>query len=147
MQKDQSLAMGAKELKWHDIFVVLFGTILSFADPITDILTLVEFYRADHKTWFGVGLSFIILPCLFFAVLYGVSSKESELAEASRVRRFTQVFLFGFNPFSPALVKLQTLIFYLKKILENSGRAIKSYPLILERLPMKRRILFWFTAI
>ena len=115
MQKGQSLAMGAKELKWHDIFVVLFGTILSFADPITDILTLVEFYRADHKTWFGVGLSFIILPCLFFAVLYGVSSKESGLAEASRVRRFTQVFLCGFNPFSPALVKLQTLIFYLKK--------------------------------
>ena len=76
MQKGQSLAMGAKELKWHDIFVVLFGTILSFADPITDILTLVEFYRADHKTWFGVGLSFIILPCLFFAVLYGVSSKS-----------------------------------------------------------------------
>ena len=55
MQKSQSLAMGAKELKWYDIFLVLFGTILSFADPITDILTLVEFYRADHKTWFGVG--------------------------------------------------------------------------------------------
>ena len=110
MQEGQSLAMGTKELKWHDIFVVLFGTILSFVDPITDILTLVEFYRADHKIWFGVGLSFIILPCLFFAVLYGVLSNES----ASRVRRFTQVFLFGFNPFSPALVKLQTLIFYLK---------------------------------
>ena len=35
--------MVEKELKWYDIFVVLFGTILSFADPITDILTLVEF--------------------------------------------------------------------------------------------------------
>ena len=55
------------------------------------------------------GLSFIILPCLFFAVLYGfnLSSSKSELAEASRVRRFTQVFLCGFNP-------LQALIFYLK---------------------------------
>ena len=42
--------MVEKELKWYDIFVVLFGTILSFADPITDILTLVEFYSADHKT-------------------------------------------------------------------------------------------------
>ena len=52
--------MVEKELKWYDIFVVLFGTILSFADPITDILTLVEFYRADHKTWFGVGLTFVI---------------------------------------------------------------------------------------
>ena len=44
------------QFKWYDIFVDLFGTILSFADPITDILTLVEFYREDHKTWFGVGL-------------------------------------------------------------------------------------------
>ena len=58
--------MAENELKWYGIFVVLFGTILSFADPITDILTLVEFYRADHKTWFGVGLIFIILPSLFF---------------------------------------------------------------------------------
>ena len=33
--------------------------ILSFSDPITDILTLVEFYRADHKTWFDVGLTFV----------------------------------------------------------------------------------------
>ena len=43
------------QFKWYDIFVDLFGTILSFADPITDILTVVEFYRADHKTWFGQG--------------------------------------------------------------------------------------------
>ena len=56
--------MADKNLKWYDILEVLFGTILSFADPITDILTLVEFYRADHKTWFGVGLTFIILPSL-----------------------------------------------------------------------------------
>ena len=48
------------QFKWYDIFVDLFGTILSFADPITDILTLVEFYRTDHKTWFVVGLCFII---------------------------------------------------------------------------------------
>ena len=37
--------MAENELKWYDIFVVLFGTVLSIADPITDILTLVEFYR------------------------------------------------------------------------------------------------------
>ena len=58
--------MEEKEVKWYDIFVVLFGTILSIADPITDVLTLVEFYRTGHKTWFGVGLTFIILPTLFF---------------------------------------------------------------------------------
>ena len=58
--------MAENELKWYDIFVPLFGAILSIADPITDVLTLVEFYRTDHKTWFGVGLTFIILPTLFF---------------------------------------------------------------------------------
>ena len=28
----------------------LVGAILNFADPITDILTLLEFYSADYKT-------------------------------------------------------------------------------------------------
>ena len=105
--------MVEKELKWYDIFVVLFGTILSFAYPITDILTLVEFYRADHKTWFGVGLTFVIFPCVAFSVNY-YAPKESELKGVSRARRYTQVFLCCLNRFSPALVKLQTLIFYLK---------------------------------
>ena len=76
MQKGQSLAMGAKELKWHDILVVLFGTILSFADPITDVLTLVEFYRAHYKTWFGVGLSFIILRFVIKRVWIGRSQSR-----------------------------------------------------------------------
>ena len=105
--------MAEKDLKWYGIFVFLFGTILSFADPITDILTLVEFYRADYKTWFGVGLAFVMLPCLFFPMLY-YFSKETELTETSRARRYAQVFLFGFNPFSPAFAKLQTFIFYMK---------------------------------
>jgi len=48
------------KLKWYSPFVFLFGAIVGFADPITDILTLVEVYRADHKTWFGVGLAFVI---------------------------------------------------------------------------------------
>ena len=58
--------MAEKELKWYGIFVPFFGAILSVADPVTDILTLVEFYRTDHKTWFGVGLTFIIFPFFFF---------------------------------------------------------------------------------
>lgn len=58
------------EVKWYSPIVLLAGAILSFADPITDILTLVEYYRADHKTWFGVGLAFVILPCLVFPILY-----------------------------------------------------------------------------
>ena len=51
-------------LTWYSPFVALFATILSFADPITDILTLVEFYREDHKTWFSLVLIFNFLPSL-----------------------------------------------------------------------------------
>ena len=119
--------MAEKELRRYDILAILFGTILSIADPITDIFTvpdadleikggggrssrpldkggarsplkifstprgsvwfknngggseppgplpwirhclnLKEFCRADHKTWFGLGLCFIIMPLLFF---------------------------------------------------------------------------------
>ena len=60
--------MEVKDLKWYSPFLFLLGAILSFADPITDILTMVEFYRTDHKTWFSVGLTFVILPCVPFAV-------------------------------------------------------------------------------
>ena len=62
--------MKVEDLKWYSPFVFFVGAILSFADPITDILTLVEFYRADHKAWFGVGLTFVLLPCLAFLVLF-----------------------------------------------------------------------------
>ena len=61
--------MAQKELKWY-ILKVFFGTILSIADPVTDVLTLVEFYRTDHKTWFGVGLTFIILPIVYVVSSY-----------------------------------------------------------------------------
>ena len=62
--------MLVKDLKWYSPFMFFVGAMLSFADPITDILTLVEFYCADHKAWFGVGLTFILLPCLAFLVLF-----------------------------------------------------------------------------
>ena len=80
----------------HCTFLVsLFAASLSFSDPMTDILTLVEFYREDHKTWFAVGLAFVVLPCFSFCSLmaaYG-SSKETCLC--------------GFNPFSAFWVRLK----------------------------------------
>ena len=66
--------MAEKELKWYGILAILFGTVISFADPI---LTLVEFYRANHKTWFGVGLCFIILPLVFFYSLILLTSTKT----------------------------------------------------------------------
>ena len=102
----------------YSTFVFLFGAILNFADPITDILTLVEFYRADHKTWFGVGLAFVILPCLVYPVVYLALGAYDKLTEVSRVRRTLQVFLCGLNPFSAALAGLRCFIFCLKNFKE-----------------------------
>ena len=111
--------MAENELKWYDIFVVLFGTVLSIADPITDILTLVEFYRTDHKTWFGVGLTFIILPSLFFLLKNYFLIKWSDDEECqSKACKFTHVLVLGCNPLYPAWLKLRTLYCYLKKLLK-----------------------------
>ena len=55
-----------KDLKWYSPFMFFVGVILSFIDHIIDILTVVEFYCANHKVWFGVGLTFVLLPCLCF---------------------------------------------------------------------------------
>ena len=113
--------MAENELKWYDIFVVLFGTVLSIADPITDILTLVEFYRTDHKTWFGVGLTFIILPSLFFLLINYFLNDDSWSGDEeckSKACKFTHILVLGFNPLYPAWLKLQTLYCYLKKLLK-----------------------------
>ena len=111
---------GGKELKWYDIFVPLFGAILSIADPITDVLTLVEFYRTDHKTWFGVGLTFIILPSFFFLGIscrlnVDLSSDDEECQ--SFACELTHVTVLGCNPLLPAWLKLRTRYCYLKKLL------------------------------
>ena len=95
------------ELKWYRILKVLFGTILSIADPITDILTLREFYRAGHKTWFGVGVTSIIFPTLFF--LYGNFNIETDRGQWTAWKS-THVLVLGCNPLLPAWLKLRTLI-------------------------------------
>ena len=116
--------MAEKELKLYSIFVVLFGTILSIADPITDILTLVEFYRTGHKTWFGVGLTFIILPSFFFLLFncFFETEKDDEKSEPEegqcKAWKYTHIFVLGCNPLLPAWLRLRTLFFYLKKLLK-----------------------------
>ena len=113
--------MAENELKWYRILEVLFGTILSIADPITDVLTLVEFYRTDHKTWFGVGLTFIILPIvLFLHINYRDTSLRDDGMCQSEAWKFTHVLVVGCNPLYPAWLKLRTLYCYLKKLLKPS---------------------------
>jgi len=106
------------EVKWYSVLVSLVGVILSFADPITDILTLVEFYRADHKTWFGVGLVFVILPCLFFPVPYCMNEDE-EFKHYNRVRKCVQTLLCACHPFSAALRRLEGFLFCLKQLMRG----------------------------
>ena len=113
--------MAEKEPKWYDIFVPLFGAVLSVADPITDILTVVEFYRTDHKTWFGVGLTFFILPSLFFLLINYFLNKETQFDDKeyqSQACKFTHVLVLGCNPLYPAWLKLRTLYCYLKRLLK-----------------------------
>ena len=115
------------QFKWYDIFVDLFGTILSFADPITDILTVVEFYRADHKTWFVVGLCFIILPLVFFLFI-----NFAHLDEDDNWCGCWTVCISGCHPFFPAFVKLRTLFVYLK----NLWRGNKIEPIDMNENPI-----------
>ena len=138
--------MAENEPKWYSIFVVLFGTILSFADPITDILTLVEFYRADHKTWFGVGLIFIILPSLFFLFAncnFECVSDDQELNQEGCVSiacKGTRVLVCGCSPFLPAWLKLRTLYLYLKTLLNlRQGNNTDQTDKDLDELPWSRK--------
>ena len=109
---EKSVDMGVKDLKWYSPFVFLIGAILSFADPITDILTLVEFYRADHMTWFGVGLTFVLLPCLAFPlVFYKLRIHES----SPSLSNWARTALCALHPFSAAFPRLEAFLLCLKK--------------------------------
>ena len=99
--------MEEKDLKWYSPFVFFAGAILSFADPITDILTLVEFYREDHKVWFGVGLTFVLLPCLAFPPLFYRMHEPSPSLWARTA-------LCALHPFSAAFARLKALFHCLK---------------------------------
>lgn len=105
--------MEVKDLKWYSPFLFLLGAILSLADPITDILTLVEFYRTGNKIWFGVGLAFVILPCLLFPLLYCVVRIDWEVD--SSASRCTKGILCGFHPFAAAVARIEGFIFCYKK--------------------------------
>ena len=107
--------MGEKGLKWCDICLALFGTILSFGDPTADILTLVKFYRADHKKWFTVGLVFIIFLCSLYFLFHCTLSLYKDSSRYIK-RILTRAFRFSVHPFCPALVKLKMLLYDLKEL-------------------------------
>ena len=105
--------MKVEDLSWYSPMMFLVGAILSFADPITDILTLVGFYREDHKGWFYVGLIFVLLPCFMYALIFFAS--RGQLEQYSNCRLVSQFVFFGFNPFSLAFARLEAFFYFLKK--------------------------------
>ena len=89
--------------------MLLVGAVLSFADPITDILTLAEFYRKGHTAWFGVGLTFVILPSLVFSILYCWQFRMDKITEFAKL-----VTCACCNPFSVALARLRAFLLCLR---------------------------------
>ena len=94
-----------KEIKKKDILMLLPLTALSLADPITDILALMKFYSASHKSWFAVGLIFFILPCFAFCPIFCGTGRRSTTGNL-----FGIACLGGFHPFSTAVQRLEALI-------------------------------------
>lgn len=94
-----------KEITTKDILVLLPLSILSFADPITDILTLTQYYNAGHKIWFRVALVLIIFPCFAF-MLYSCAT----YLECSRNFMFNTVCPVGIHPFSASFLRLEAFV-------------------------------------
>lgn len=110
----------SKEIKKKDILILLPLTALSLADPITDILTLMEFYSAGHKTWFAVGLIFLILPCFAFSAVYCGTNQES----TTRCM-FDFACLCGFHPFTSTVQRLEAFIVCSWKKLWHGGTIVE----------------------
>ena len=86
------------------------ATILAFSDPVTDILTLREFCLNDHKTCFGVGVVFVILPSLIISCIYYCNSRSlAELDDATPVDYIPDI-IFGWNPFALAFTRFKAFI-------------------------------------
>ena len=105
--------MPEERLKWYSPFVLLVGTILSFADPVTDIITAVEFYRADQKIWFGLGLVFVFLQS-FVVSIFLYACHEEKLLCANGIG-LCPLRCIIFNPFYCFFVRLRELLRCLKR--------------------------------
>ena len=95
------------DLKWYSTFFFLLGAILGFADPVTDALTLAEFYKEKHRRWFQWGVIFMVVPCLVFLMVYMLTiTFDSVRGVADFLRRV----FFSLNPFSPAWASLKAFV-------------------------------------
>lgn len=99
------------DLKWYSTFLFLLGAILGFADPVTDALTLAEFYKEKHRRWFKWGVIFVIVPCVVFVMVYMLTITFDSVRGVTDLLR--RVF-FSLNPFSPAWASLKAFVLCLK---------------------------------
>lgn len=76
-----------------------------------------EYYHAEHFKWFGVGLVFVILPCLCYGVFYLFKS-DHDTGCFPDLDRFIWVktLLCVCHPFRPAFKRLQEFFVYLDKM-------------------------------
>ena len=110
-RREVTEALLRMELKCRRFFELLVGLILSFADPITDILTLVEYAREEHVKWFRAGLLFVVLPCLCYSAAYWyILTSEHDNC------RWVKTLLCASHPFAPAFMRLKEFFGYLKKM-------------------------------
>ena len=98
------------DLKWYSTFLFLLGAILGFADPVTDALTLAEFYKEKHRRWFKWGVIFMI-PCVVFVMVYMLTITFDSVRG---VTDFLRRVFFSLNPFSPAWASLKAFVLCLK---------------------------------
>ncbi|XP_078348505.1 uncharacterized protein LOC144633530 [Oculina patagonica] len=112
----------SREITTKDILMLLPLIGLSLADPITDILTLMEFYSSGHENWFAVGLIFLILPCFAFSVHFCRYSNESNFTR--RTLRHSAC-LCGFHPFSVAVQRLEAFIVCSRKYFWHGERIVE----------------------
>ena len=90
------------KVKWYDTIFLLVGSVLAAVDPVTDILTLREFYLKDHKIWFGVGLVFVVLPSLLLITIHYslVQMQWESKGEGKWKMGLIPDVIFGWNPLS-----------------------------------------------
>lgn len=99
------------DLKWYSTFFFLLGAILGFADPVTDALTLAEFYKEKHRRWFQWGVIFMVVPCVVFLMVYMLTITFDSVRG---VTDFLRRVFFSLNPFSPAWASLKAFALCVK---------------------------------
>ena len=100
------------KVEWYNTIFLLVGSVLAAVDPVTDILTLREFYLKDHKVWFGVGLVFVLLPSLLLTTNHYnlVLLQWKSKGQGKQMMGLIPDVIFGWNPLSLAYMRFKAFI-------------------------------------